>query len=554
MKERLLISDYIFETSWEVCNKVGGIYTVLSTQARTLQHDYKDHLFYIGPDIWKYKEKGNPSFLEDTSLLKDWREKACEQGIAVRIGRWNIPGLPIVFLVDYSSRFQNKDEIYATMWKDFGVDSLKAYGDYDESCMFSLTAAKLVEFIYSHFLRSTDKVVYQAHEWMSGCGLLYIKKHCPKIGTIFTTHATSIGRSITTNEKPLYDYFKGYNGDQMAQELHMEAKHSIEKQAALHADCLTTVSEATDKECEQFFGRKSDVILMNGFEEGFIPKGFMFSKKREKARETILNVANKLMGTQLNSNDTFIISTSGRNDFRCKGFDVLIDAFSKIQKEELKQNVLALIAVPCWKKGPREDLQKRLLAKVPVKEPLDDAFITHTLYNMESDRIISTMRSYGISYEQNCKFHVLLCPTYLDGKDGIFNLTYYDWLIGNDFCLYPSYYEPWGYTCLESISFGIPCLTTDLTGFGQWVNKLLGHEGRLQDGVVVIKRTDSNYEAAASEIVAAVGEFVSMSDEQRASVAKNAVKIAHKALWKDFIKNYYTAYGLALKKAMNRNS
>ena len=188
MKEQELISNYIFETSWEVCNKVGGIYTVLSTQAKTMQHDYNDHIFYIGPDIWINEEKNSPSFLEDTSLLKDWREKANIQGIHTRIGRWNIPGLPIVFLVDYFSMFKEKNKIYATMWEDFGVDSSKAYGDYDESCMFSLEAAKLVECIFTYFLRSTDKVVFQAHEWMTACGLLYIRKKCPQIGTVFTTH------------------------------------------------------------------------------------------------------------------------------------------------------------------------------------------------------------------------------------------------------------------------------------------------------------------------------------------------------------------------------
>ena len=554
MKENVQISNCIFETSWEVCNKVGGIYTVLSTQARTLQHDYKDHIYYIGPDIWKNKEKTNSSFEEDTMLLKDWREKANEEGIPTRVGRWNVPGQPIVFLVDYSVFMKVKNEVYARMWSDFGVDSLKAYGDYDESCMFSLAAAKFVECVFTHFMAPTDNVVYQAHEWMSGCGLLYIQKHCPAIGTVFTTHATSIGRSITTNEKPLYDYFKGYDGDQMAQELHMEAKHSIEKQAALHADCLTTVSEATDKECEQFFGRKSDVILMNGFEDDFVPKGLLFKKKRDKAREIILNVANKLLGTQMNSEHTVILSSSGRNDFRCKGFDVLIDAFAKIQKQELKQDVLALIVVPCWTKEARQDLQKRLVSKNVNKTPLEAPFITHWLYNMDSDRIIATMRNCGVSANGNCRFHVIVCPTYLDGKDGIFNLNYYDWLIGNDFCLYPSYYEPWGYTCLESISFGIPCLTTDLSGFGQWVNKQLGHEGQLQDGVAVIHRSDSNYEAAAQSIVATIHKFISLNKDQRNAINRNAVKIAHKALWKDFIKNYYVAYDVALSKAKHRNA
>ncbi len=539
---------YIFATSWEVCNKVGGIYTVLSTQARTLQQDYKDRIFYIGPDLWKGKE--NPDFIEDSRLLQEWNEQAAADGIAVRTGRWNVPGTPIVFLVGFTALFEKKNDVYGAMWRDFGVDSLKAYGDYDEACMFSLAAGKLTECIYKHFLQKKDAaVVYQAHEWMSGCGMLYIKKHCPRIGCVFTTHATSIGRSITTNNKPLYDYFKGYNGDQMAGELHMEAKHSIEKQAALHADCLTTVSHATDLECKQFFGKASDVILPNGFEEQFVPKAQMYARKRDEARRKTIDVANCLMGTQLDAEKTFIFSTSGRNDFRCKGFDILIDAFARMQQRDLKQDVLAVIAVPCWKKEARRDLLDRLNGKDKSREPLPDAFITHELYNMADDRIVNTIRAYGIRTDKDCRFHVMFVPSYLDGKDGIFNLNYYDWLIGCDYCLYPSYYEPWGYTCLESIAFGIPCLTTCLSGFGQWVNETLGHKSRLEDGVDVVDRTDSSYEETAQVIADSMSKYMELSLQQRKAIGQKAKAIARKALWKNFIQHYYEAYAVALRNA-----
>ncbi len=539
---------YIFATSWEVCNKVGGIYTVLSTQARMLQHDCKDRIFYIGPDLWKGKE--NPDFAEDAQLLKEWNEQAAAEGISVRTGRWNVPGSPIVFLVDYSALFEKKNDVYGAMWNDYRVDSLKAYGDYDEACMFSLAAGKLAECIYRHFLQD-DKggVVYQAHEWMSGCGMLYIKKHCPEIGCVFTTHATSIGRSITTNDKPLYDYFKGYNGDQMAGELHMEAKHSIEKQAALHADCLTTVSHATDLECKQFFGKASDVILPNGFEEKFVPKGRLYTSRRKVARDTIINVANCLMGTQMEAEKTFIFSTSGRNDFRCKGFDVLIDAFARMQRYGLQQEALAVIAVPCWKKEARHDLLDRLNGNDRSRTPLPDAFITHELYNMGDDRIVNTLRAYGIRTDKDCRFHVMFVPSYLDGNDGILNLNYYDWLIGCDYCLYPSYYEPWGYTCLESIAFGIPCLTTCLSGFGQWANETVGHTSRLEDGVAVIDRTDSSYEDTARAIACSMDNFMKLTPAQRKAAGEKAKALAAKASWKHFIKHYYEAYETALRNA-----
>ena len=242
MAKELLTPGYIFEASWEVCNKVGGIYTVLSTRAKTLQDIYKDKVFFIGPDVWVGKE--NSLFIENENLCAAWREHALKNdGLKVRVGRWNIPGNPIVILIDFYPFFSKKNEIYGKMWEDFQVDSLHAYGDYDEASMFSYAAGKTVESFYRFNLTENDKVIYQAHEWMTGMGALYLQKAVPEIATIFTTHATSIGRSIAGNNKPLYDYLFAYNGDQMARELNMEAKHSIEKQTAHHVDCFTTVSE-----------------------------------------------------------------------------------------------------------------------------------------------------------------------------------------------------------------------------------------------------------------------------------------------------------------------
>ena len=261
MVKDLLTPDYIFESSWEVCNKVGGIYTVLSTRANTLQEKFRDRIFFIGPDVWQGKE--NPLFIESDNLCAAWKKHALENDhLSVRIGRWNIPGEPIVILVDFQPFFEKKDDIYTEMWNRFQVDSLHAYGDYDEASMFSYAAGRVVESFYRYNLTETDKVVYQAHEWMTGMGALYVQEAVPEVATIFTTHATSIGRSIPGNNNTLYDYLFAYNGDQMAQELNMQSKHSIEKQTAHYVDCFTTVSEITNNECKELLDKPADVVLM----------------------------------------------------------------------------------------------------------------------------------------------------------------------------------------------------------------------------------------------------------------------------------------------------
>lgn len=554
MAQTKLNPSVIFETSWEVCNKVGGIYTVLSSRANTLQQSHADKVFFIGPDVWQGKE--NPLFKENKRLLTKWKKAAAEAGVNARIGRWNVPGAPIAILVDFQPFFDVKNDIYAEAWDAFQVDSLHAYGDYDEASMFSYAAGKFVEAVVKAELLKGESIIYQAHEWMSGLGMLFLKKECPEVATIFTTHATSIGRSIAGNNKLLYKYFHGYNGDQMAAELSMEAKHSIEKQSAHGADCFTTVSMFTDRECKQLLDKPADVVLPNGFENDFVPKGAAFTKKRKEARKCILNVASKLIGEELDDT-TLIVSTSGRNDFRCKGFDVYMEALAQLnarmktlaqaEEELVSQKVLALIEVPCWTKEPRQDLLARLNGTDKSEGGLHTPMITHDLFNLNEDRILCLIKQLGLWNTKNDAVKVVLVPCYLEGADGIFNMPYYDLLTANDLCLYPSYYEPWGYTPLESCAFKAPCITTDLSGFGQWVNDVLGYQGELSDGVKVIHRDDDNYFDVSREMCEAIEAMMRMPLKDRATLCKKAAALADKAQWKNFIKHYFEAYDFALR-------
>ena len=550
MNNKLFKPDYIFESSWEVCNKVGGIYAVLSTRANTLQKVMNDRIIFIGPDCWHDKE--NIYFNEDNTIFTDWREKATEEGLKIKTGRWNVPGEPIAILVDFEQYYEKKNEIYGKLWEDFNVDSLHAYGDYDEASMFSYAAAKVVESFYNHYLNSNDKVIYHGNEWMTGLGLLYIKKHLPQIATIFTTHATSIGRSIAGNNKPLYDYLFAYNGDQMAAELNMQSKHSIEKQTAHNVDCFTTVSEITANECKELLDKPVDVILPNGFEDDFIPKGAAFTRKRKAARKKVLDVANALLGTDLDD-DTLIISTSGRYEFRNKGVDVYIEAMNRLLRDkDLKKKVLAFIEVPGWCGEPRQDLIDRLKSGKKFDTPLDVPMITHWLHNMSHDNVLGMLKFLNMQNRKDDNVKLIFLPCYLDGNDGIINISYYDIVLGNDLCIYPSYYEPWGYTPLEAVAFKVPCITTDLAGFGLWANSVKGGYCEIEDGVKVVHRTDYNYSEVADAIKDTVAKFSNFDDKQIKAARKNAFNLSKKALWSEFIKYYYEAYDFALRKAEDR--
>ena len=394
-------------------------------------------------------------------------------------------------------------------------------------------------------------MLYQAHEWMTGMGALYVQEAVPEVATIFTTHATSIGRSIAGNHKPLYDYLFAYNGDQMAQELNMQSKHSIEKQTAHHVDCFTTVSEITNNECKELLDKPADVVLMNGFEDDFVPKGNTFTGKRKRARSLMLNVANKLLGTNLDD-DTLIIGTSGRYEFKNKGIDVFLESLNRLNRDKnLHKNVLAFINVPGWVGDPREDLQARLKSKEKFDTPLEVPFITHWLHNMTHDQVLDMLKYLGMGNRPEDKVKVIFVPCYLDGRDGIMNKEYYDILLGQDLSVYASYYEPWGYTPLESVAFRVPTITTDLAGFGLWVNSLKNQHG-INDGVEVLHRSDYNDSEVADGIKDTITLFADKSEKEVKEIRKRAADVAEQALWKHFIQYYYEAYDIALRNALKR--
>ncbi|MDR1120145.1 MAG: glycogen/starch synthase [Dysgonamonadaceae bacterium] len=545
-----LIPDYIFEASWEVCNKVGGIYTVLSTRAHVLQTQFEDKIIFIGPDLWK--GKNHPDFIESPSLFNAWKEYAgSKENLHVRIGRWNVPGNPIVVLVDFQVCFEQKNDLYASMWQQFGVDSLHAYGDYDESCIFAYATGLVIESFYTYFDLRKKKVVAHFNEWMLGMGALYIRSSVPSIATLFTTHATSIGRSIAGNGKPLYAYLNAYNGDQMAQELNMEAKHSVEKQAAWHVDCFTTVSDITARECEQLLDKKPDIVTPNGFEAGFIPTKRAYTVKREKAREKLIEVAGKLTGKTIRK-DAFLLSTSGRYEYKNKGIDVFIAAIDKLRQYTFGKDIIAFILVPGWIKGARKDLHDRLTDTECSDKSLPNPYITHELYEPFSDKVSAYLNHLQFINSKDQEVSLIFVPSYLTGDDGIFNLPYYDLLAGMDLTVYPSYYEPWGYTPLESIAFSIPTITTNLAGFGLWAKQEKEAGEGINSGVEVIERTDDNYLEVTEKTASVIASYIRQSSTAINRSRKAASERSEHALWNHFISYYLEAYHIALQQAKGR--
>ena len=543
MGKELIAPDYLFEVSWEVCNKMGGIHTVLTTKAGTVMEKMHDKYIVIGPDVWR--ESGeHPEFNEDTGLFEEWISHAAGEGLIVRAGNWKIEGEPRAILVDFTTFFNSKNDIFKKFWEIYHLDSISGQWDYIEPMLFGYATGKIIESFTKFYGLKNKKIVSHFHEWMTGAGLLYLKEYQPQIGLVFTAHATVVGRALAANIQPLYKDLLSFSGDEKATEYDVVAKQSVEKITANQADVFTTVSDITARECLQFLEKPVDLITPNGINASFFSNAEEMDVKRLPARKRLLEVASVIQGEDF-SDDSLLVATSGRYEFRNKGIDLFLDALGDVnRKREIKRPVIAFVIVPANHFGPRKDLIEAL--NDSSRKPNGDKYLTHYLHYADHDQILQHLAGNELKNSQDDIVRVIFVPSYLKGNDGIFNLSYYELLAGFDLTLFPSYYEPWGYAAMESLAFSVPTVTTSLTGFGKWVSQLK-NDG---NGIRIINREDSNDQAVISAISKEIAKYSILSDVEVKEAKLNALQISRNALWDNLIANYWQACSLALERSV----
>ncbi len=536
--------DFLFEVSWEVCNKVGGIHTVIASKAPIVAGAMGDNYITIGPDF--SQDSVNPEFSEDNSLMAAWRESLYNQGVRVRIGRWNIEGRPIAILIDFKSFFSQKDTILSKLWEDYNVDSLSGQWDYVEPVLFGYAAGVVIASYAETMCTPSQKVVAHFHEWMASAGSLYLHKYAPYVATLFTTHATVMGRCIAGNRLPLYNDLLKFNADELARQFNVMAKHSLEKSAAAHSDAFLTVSEITANECRYLIGREVTRITPNGFDNGFVPRGEELAAKRSAARKKLIEVAEASWGVELNN--PLIVATSGRYEYRNKGIDLFLESLKQLASSSLDRDVLAVVAVPAANIGMRQDLAQHLENKESAIDPAQKRWLTHNLESEAWDMVSQSIEGSILSTSAS-RVKVLFVPTYLNGNDGIFNMPYYDVLAGVDLTVFASYYEPWGYTPLESVAYGVPTVTTTLAGFGLWV---ANHSNRA--GVDVVRRDDYNEREVVFQITEIMKRYLTMSEAQYEATREAAMELSNTAVWKKLYNEYKRAYEEAIENSISRTN
>ncbi|OMP76177.1 alpha-glucan family phosphorylase [[Flexibacter] sp. ATCC 35208] len=527
----LLFPDYLFEISWEVCNKVGGIYTVISTKASFLQQKLGDHYIFIGPDLLK-RDGQNTGFIEDKNLFKVWSEKAATEGLKIKTGRWDIAGSPLVILIDFTTFYDKKNEIFGALWEKYRLDSITGKWDYIDPALFGYAAGNVIASYYQLHLNATDKIVAQFHEWMTGAGILYLEKNIPQIATIFTTHATVLGRTLSGSGIPMYASINQIIPDEQAATYQVTAKHSLEKTAANTADCFCCVSDITASECTYFLGKTPDIITPNGFQ--VLP---IAENQKTISRHKLLSVAADILKETLPDN-TLLIIKSGRYEFHNKGIDLFINAIGTLKKQPLPLKIIAFLFIPA--------------AHVPLNEQTKDTTLkvaTHHPYAPERDDICQLLRQNNLNIPDHSNISIIYAPVYLDGNDGVFNMHYYDLLQGFDLAIFPSFYEPWGYTPLESLAYGIPTVTTDLSGFGQSVNQLNPGERK---GLFILPRKHISDDVATDQLAGYISQFAGTPLPLRVELSKSALQLSKYYQWPALLEHYFQAYHLALEESQQR--
>ena len=537
----------LFEVSWEVCNKVGGIYAVVSSKILEALAAFGENYFLLGPDLGN-----NPDFEEtDEPCWQELRQETDRRNLSCRFGRWNIPGRPKAILVGYRDRY-DQSQLLFSLWNRYGVDSISGGWDYVEPVMFSTACGEVIEAACKALHIPADgPALAHFHEWMCGAGLLFLKRYCPTIGTVFTTHATMLGRSMCGHGRDLYGNTmdKPINPRQEAAALGITAKCSMETASAREADCFTTVSRITADEAGVFLGRTPDVLTLNGLDLRVIPD---YSRDRSLAaasRQRLLEAAGRLLRRRL-PEDTRIFLVSGRYEYHNKGIDVFLDALGMVNTalSQSQSNVLALCAVMGGHSGVNADA----VSGDPAKLPGQGGFwiSSHHVYNQPNDPILNACQRLGLDNRPENHVQVIFDPALLDGKDGFLNMRYEEVLAACDLGVFPSWYEPWGYTPQESAAHAVPTVTTDLSGFGMWVRS----SQRDKNGVTIICRRQTSYDETAASLRDVLLQYASLPEEQMQEHRHMVRHVAEGCSWEQFFPYYVQAYGLALDKARQRSS
>ncbi|KAI8884555.1 glycosyltransferase family 3 protein [Backusella circina FSU 941] len=591
----------LFEIAWEVANKVGGIYTVIKTKVPVTVREFGERYCLIGPLSWKTAPM-EVEQIEPTGKIKACLDKMSEQGVRYLFGRWLVEGAPYVLLFDTASVSSRLDEWKGDLWRVAGIPSPAGDQETNEAILFGYLVAWFLEEISNMYQTSHDSlppaIIAHFHEWLAGCAIPLIKQRKLDLTTIFTTHATLLGRYLCAGSVDFYNNLRNFDVDQEAGKRGIYHRYCIERGAAHCADVFTTVSHITAYESEHLLKRKPDGVLPNGLNVVKFQAVHEFQNKHALAKEKINDfVRGHFYGHyDFDLDNTVYFFTAGRYEYRNKGIDMFVESLARLNErlKAAKSNttVVAFMIMPASThsfnvealKGQAVTKQlketvsevqhrigKRIYESALRGEELDPAellssedkvllkrrvfalknsnlptIVSHNLVDEANDPVISQLKRLTLYNKSDDRVKVIFHPEFLNANNPLLGLDYEDFVRGCHLGVFPSYYEPWGYTPAECTVMGVPSITTNLSGFGCYMDENI--ENCEDYGIYIVDRRLKSVEESIQQLSEQMFRFCQKTRRQRINQRNRTERLSDLLDWKRMGLEYIKARQLALHR------
>lgn len=592
-------SSLLVEIAWETVNQVGGIYTVIRSKAPTITKEWGNNYCLLGP----YMPQNVAAEFDPIEDAKDPFAKAVarmnESGYKVHYGHWLVTGRPKVVLFDLNSVNDRLGDIKYSLWQDHGIsmpgddfllNGVVMFGEMVKLFLMELAKPEVTnKTIIAHF-----------HEWMAASGLPSLRKNNVPVKTVFTTHATMLGRYLAMNDPQFYDHLPYVDWAKEAKHFNIEANVQLERAAAHSSHVFTTVSEVTADECRYLLGREPDVILPNGINnerfEALHEFQNLHMENKEKIHQFVM--AHFFQSYTFDLDNTLYFFTSGRYEYLNKGYDLTLEALARLNYRLQKEGSDITIVMFFITKQPYHSINPEVLhtralmeelrttveaikkqvgdrlffraassmdTKLPpLNEFVDDYWrlryrrtlqswkaghlppvVTHNLKDDKNDSILNFLRSSNLVNNEEDRVKIVYHPDFISYTNPLFGMEYGQFVRGTHMGIFPSYYEPWGYTPLECIASGVPTATSDLAGFGDYVKKNMPNPDK--SGIYVVNRDQKSFDDSANQLANVLYQFVQLNRRERITLRNRTESSAVHFDWDTLTKYYSMAYHQALQ-------
>jgi glycogen(starch) synthase len=590
---------FLVEVAWETCNQVGGIYTVIRTKVPAMVEKWEQDYLLLGPYFTQTAAaEFEPLAIDEETAVGQTISWMRNLGLEVHYGNWLITGKPKIVLFDIASLMKDVDEIKGRIWENHKISTL----DVEDLVNQTIVFGELIRLFLSQLAtenKAKKDIIVHFHEWMASTCLPDLRKEKVKIATVFTTHATMLGRYLAGNVPNFYDVLDKFDWLKEAKHYGIEAQASFERAAAQKADVLTTVSDITAKECVAFLGRIPELILPNGLN---IQRFAALHEHQNlhslyKKRISDFVMGHFFQNQPFDLEQTLYLFTSGRFEYSNKGYDLTLDALEILNRkmkesgsrktvimffitkqpyhsidpevlhsravlDEIRENCQAIekevgeklfqasaaskdLSLPDLNDFVNEYWRLRLRRTVQTwKTNARPKVVTHLL--KQEDDIIRNLHRTKLLNNEEDKVKVVYHPDFIVSTNPLFGLDYGQFVRGCHLGVFPSYYEPWGYTPLECMARGVPTVTSDLSGFGDYMMQIM--RDYEQWGVSVVNRKTQNYQESAEQLANLLFKFVQQSQRDRITQRNRVESIADTFDWSNLRGYYDTAHELAVLK------